>query len=345
MSKHLIKKNQPTLSSDDDGDLPPVVAIPDTEGAEGLAAGDAAGVQDVIAGASPSASPGAEDGWRLVAEQINSLQAVLLDLVTLVTPATALGQPRGGPLRGQASGGPGPSTIATSARLPVFLDTRQDAAILGAVMTDWREAATLSPPRGTAASAALVAEMDVEEPEEDLVVQEGRVDSPAAAISRARGRAEPQSVRAAAILSAGQEKALAKFDLPLTSRAYAQMAAIFNPPQKFATRRWRETEMLLTFHSALMSLAQAAYPKMEQSGELEEPEDKEPPQMCASLAGSLRGKSTRDSDRNGNCKGKPSLYHGGLPSPVSSVTCGATFPRDAVLSRDSSPRLCRLPPR
>ncbi|CAN0025998.1 unnamed protein product [Lampetra fluviatilis] len=201
--------------------------------------------------------------------------------------------------------------------------------------------------------------MDVEEPEEDLVVQEGRVDSPAAAISRARGRAEPQSVRAAAILSAGQEKALAKFDLPLTSRvgmpalqkrtmlsqAYAQMAAIFNPPQKFATRRWRETEMLLTFHSALMSLAQAAYPKMEQSGELEEPEDKEPPQMCASLAGSLRGKSTRDSDRNGNCKGKPSLYHGGLPSPVSSVTCGATFPRDAVLSRDSSPRLCRLPPR
>ncbi|CAM9594011.1 unnamed protein product [Lampetra planeri] len=80
MSKHLKNKNQPTPSSDDDGDLPPAVAVPDLEGADGTAASDTAGVQDVVAGAGPSTSSGAEDGWQLVAEQIDLLRVVLLAL-------------------------------------------------------------------------------------------------------------------------------------------------------------------------------------------------------------------------------------------------------------------------
>ncbi|CAN0224060.1 unnamed protein product [Lampetra planeri] len=48
------------------------------------------------------------------------------------------------------------------------------------------------------------------------------------------------------------------------------MAAIFDPPsnvrQKFAKRRRGEIETPLTFRSALMSLAQAAIPKMEHAG-------------------------------------------------------------------------------
>ncbi|CAM9336749.1 unnamed protein product [Lampetra fluviatilis] len=191
--------------------------------------------------------------------------------------------------------------------------------------------------------AELVVELEVEEPEEDATVREQRVDSPTAAINRVREMAEPQPVRATAILSTGREAVRTKFDLPTTlraemptlkkrllfvrefavvggdwaafqqrfsatcelagwtdvealralpntldddalaafyaipptdrttlSQAYAQMAAIFDPPsnvhQKFATRRRGEIETPLTFCSVLISLAKATYPKMEQTG-------------------------------------------------------------------------------
>ncbi|CAN0138890.1 unnamed protein product [Lampetra fluviatilis] len=53
-------------------------------------------------------------------------------------------------------------------------------------------------------------------------------------------------------------------------QAFSQMAAIFDPPSnvrhKFATGRWGKIDMPFAFCSALMPLAQAAYPKMEQAG-------------------------------------------------------------------------------
>lgn len=122
MAKHLKNKNQPASSSDDDDDLTQAVAVPGTEGMDGTATGNSAGVQDVIAGAGPYSSSGAEEGWRRVVEQVDSLRAVL------------------------------PSTIVASARLPVIADTWQSAAILGAAATEQREAAILSPPRGAATS-------------------------------------------------------------------------------------------------------------------------------------------------------------------------------------------------
>ncbi|CAN0414182.1 unnamed protein product [Lampetra fluviatilis] len=128
------------------------------------------------------------------------------------------------------------------------------------------------------AAAALVAELDMEEPEEDAGVQELRPDSSATVGCRAREARELQPARAAAILPAGRRTTPTKLDLPQNSRGEVPslkkqlpfMAAIFDPPsnvsQKFAMQRRGETEMPLAFHSALISLAQAAYPKIEQAG-------------------------------------------------------------------------------
>ncbi|CAM9574348.1 unnamed protein product [Lampetra planeri] len=150
MSKHLKKKNQPTPSSDDDDNLPRDMAVSGAEGTDEMVTGDSAGVQDVIDGAGPFSSSGIEEGWRRVAEQIDSLRSVLLKLVTLV--ATGPEQPRIGPRDGESSGGPEPSAIVASARLPAIADMWQGAAILGAAATELGEAAILSPPRGAAAS-------------------------------------------------------------------------------------------------------------------------------------------------------------------------------------------------
>ncbi|CAN0179786.1 unnamed protein product [Lampetra planeri] len=52
-------------------------------------------------------------------------------------------------------------------------------------------------------------------------------------------------------------------------QALAQMAGIFDPPSnvrhKFAVRMQGETGTPLSFRSVLLSLAQAAYPKMDQA--------------------------------------------------------------------------------
>ncbi|CAN0103000.1 unnamed protein product [Lampetra planeri] len=53
------------------------------------------------------------------------------------------------------------------------------------------------------AAAALLAELDMEQPEEDAGVQQPRVDSPATAGCRAREKGELQSMQAAAIMLAG----------------------------------------------------------------------------------------------------------------------------------------------
>ncbi|CAM9574488.1 unnamed protein product [Lampetra planeri] len=95
MSKHLKIKNSPAPSSDDDDDslnqdLPtPGAADPVT--ATAVASAKAPG-KDV--GAEPSSPLARDYGWRRVAEQINSLCTVLLNLVTLVASSVAPGRPQ-----------------------------------------------------------------------------------------------------------------------------------------------------------------------------------------------------------------------------------------------------------
>ncbi|CAN0041485.1 unnamed protein product [Lampetra planeri] len=90
MSKHLRKKNPPDLPSEevvetDDDDLlgataplPPAAALLNT----------AHRPREEEATTSR-----ADEGWRLMAEQIESLRAILLNLVTAVTSSTGLGRP------------------------------------------------------------------------------------------------------------------------------------------------------------------------------------------------------------------------------------------------------------
>ncbi|CAM9440680.1 unnamed protein product [Lampetra fluviatilis] len=144
MSKHLNKKNTPAPSSDDDDDsltqdLPTPGAVdPVTVTTAGATIAPG---KDV--GAAPSSSPGADDGWRRVAEQIDSLRTVLLHLMTLVASSAAPGWPQDmlpsgdvqGSLRGASEGplvqntaaimpaeGPSAITTAVDATWPDVLD-------------------------------------------------------------------------------------------------------------------------------------------------------------------------------------------------------------------------------
>ncbi|CAN0382722.1 unnamed protein product [Lampetra planeri] len=148
MSKHLKKKIPPTPSSDDD-ELTQDLAVPGAGGPNGAATGGSAKVQEVVAGAGPTSSPGADDGWRHVAEQIDSLRAVLLNLVTLIAPTTAPGRPHGALPSGEDSLGQESAAIAASAGLPAIAAMRQDDAILGGSAGARREAAILMAPRET----------------------------------------------------------------------------------------------------------------------------------------------------------------------------------------------------
>ncbi|CAM9950259.1 unnamed protein product [Lampetra planeri] len=99
MSKHLKKKNLLAPSSDEEKLADPVAAT---------AAGSTKGpCKDVEV--EPFSSPAAEDGWKRLAEQIDSLQAVLWNLVTLIASSTASGPagempPSGNGLGGSRSG-------------------------------------------------------------------------------------------------------------------------------------------------------------------------------------------------------------------------------------------------
>ncbi|XP_078736774.1 uncharacterized protein LOC144950510 [Lampetra fluviatilis] len=125
------------------------------EGGGEVGTGDAPRVQDVVGAAGPSASTGAEEGWRHVMAQLDSLRAVLMQLCTLVTTATRPDRPSGEPSSGAET-----SAIGACATLPALSDKRQDAAILGVVgdepreaailLRPLREAAILTPPHGDA---------------------------------------------------------------------------------------------------------------------------------------------------------------------------------------------------
>ncbi|CAM9783445.1 unnamed protein product [Lampetra fluviatilis] len=143
MSKQLRRKNIPAPSSapssEDDDDLSPAVALPTMEGGGDAGTSDPPGVQDVTGSAGPSALVDADEGWRHVAAQLESLKAVLTQLCTLVTSTTSSERPSGDHPTGAL-----PTLSALS-------NTRHETAILGMAGEERREAAILPPPpRGAA---------------------------------------------------------------------------------------------------------------------------------------------------------------------------------------------------
>ncbi|CAM9304050.1 unnamed protein product [Lampetra planeri] len=161
MSKHLKKKNPPAPSSNDEDDSLPQ-DLPAT-GAADLVTATAAGSTKVSGkdvGAGPSISLATDDGWRQVAEQIESLRAVLLNLVTLVAASAAPGWPQETLPSGDVQGSfPGISegllvqesaAIAASGGLPAIMSTVaatcRKAAIMGTAAQ--LESAISSEPRG-----------------------------------------------------------------------------------------------------------------------------------------------------------------------------------------------------
>ncbi|CAN0253707.1 unnamed protein product [Lampetra planeri] len=161
MSKHL-KKKIPLTPSFDDNSLTQDLAVPGVGRPDAAATVGSAKAPEMVVGAGPSSSPGTGDGWRQVAEQIDSLRAVLLNLVTLVAPSAAPGRPHGtllsgdgqGPLGGVSEGplGQASAAIAASGRLSAIAATWQDDAILGGPASAPQEAAILAAPRGTRAA-------------------------------------------------------------------------------------------------------------------------------------------------------------------------------------------------
>ncbi|CAN0421749.1 unnamed protein product [Lampetra planeri] len=243
------------------------------EGAGEVAASDTTGVQDVIAAAGPSASTGTEDSWRHVADQLDSLRAVLLDLVTLVAPAMMLGQPRVGPSSGEPSGGAEPSAIGASARLPTLPDTWQDAAILGVVAAERREAAILSPPRGTPASEDSSSGT---RSHRLMMIKEFTVGGDwctfAWRFESAVRSAKWMDAEALEVLPTLLDDKSLKFFRSIAAAkkatlkgAFDEMAEAYEPPddahRRFVQRQRAPEESLVAFQGAVVELAMAAYPE------------------------------------------------------------------------------------
>ncbi|CAM9732660.1 unnamed protein product [Lampetra planeri] len=149
MYKHLKKKSPPVASSDDDDSVTPGAANP---------------VNVTVAGAgAPSSSPHVEDGWLRVAEQLDSLLTILLQLVTLVASSAGTGRPQdvspmGGEQRLRQGTLEGPHWESTAAITHAVDTTWQEAAILGAAVETRSEPAISSELRGEPPCRAAAAE-------------------------------------------------------------------------------------------------------------------------------------------------------------------------------------------
>ncbi|CAN0421688.1 unnamed protein product [Lampetra planeri] len=138
MSKHLKNKNPPVVSSDDDNSVTQDLLTP---GAVDPFTGTTAGaviVPETDGAGAPSSSPHADDGWQRVAEQLDSLRTVYLQLVTLVASSAGTDRPqdvspRGNeqrPLQGILEGPPAIAAAGGLSAITHVMDaTRQEAAI------------------------------------------------------------------------------------------------------------------------------------------------------------------------------------------------------------------------
>ncbi|CAN0381891.1 unnamed protein product [Lampetra planeri] len=291
MSKHLKKNNLPAPSSDDDDDslnqdLPtPGAADPVTTTAAVLAK-----VPGKDVGVEPSSPPATDDNWRRVAEQIDSLRAVLLNLVTLVASSMALGRPQETLLSGDEQGflqgvSEGP-LVHKSAAMAV---SEGASAITAATAAMWREAANLATAAGAWSEPAILAEprgARLTEAASPKYNGAGRSHRPPnieefvaggdwSAFTWRFGSAfcsvwwtEEEALDALPTLL--DDISLAVFrSIPLEKKktfkdAFAEVAEVYEPPsnaqRKLMHRCRGANEFPLAYHGTLLAFAMAAYP-------------------------------------------------------------------------------------
>ncbi|CAM9481705.1 unnamed protein product [Lampetra planeri] len=280
MSKHLRKKNPPD---------PPSEEVVETD-------------EDDVLGATAPLPPAAarldathrrreeettisraDEGWRLMAEQLESLRAILLNLVTAVTSSTALGRPPAVQLNAEDQD---LRRETTSAIAPA---TRGVASILGgAAATEpldaiLHEADTMRPPDAILTEMRRTREAEYETLEASACHRGHRLPQIKEFIAGGdwsaftwRFELAFRSVRwtEAEVLEALpmllDDVSLAVFrSIPASKKktlrdAFAEMAEFYDPPtaatRKFMSRRGGSEESPLAYQGALVALAMAAYP-------------------------------------------------------------------------------------
>ncbi|CAN0415783.1 unnamed protein product [Lampetra fluviatilis] len=268
MSKHLKKKNSPDPPLDDDtrDDEPQdaAVPLPLTAALPNAAPTGRAGAE---------ATPPADEGWRRVAEQIESLRAVMLNLLTVVASSVTLEQPRE---TGPSADDLGLQQGVANETVAITLAAREEAAILGAVTATSPAAAISVEPR-----AARVAGMST--PKDDgggrshclLTIKEFVAGGDRNAFtwrfeSVFRSVRWTESKALEALPTLLDDVSLAVFrSIPASKKttleyAFAEMAEFYDPPsaahRKFMQRRRGPDETPLAYWGALLALAMAAYP-------------------------------------------------------------------------------------
>ncbi|CAN0336039.1 unnamed protein product [Lampetra planeri] len=281
MSKHPRKKNLPVppseeeVETDEDELLGATAPLPPADNTL-LDASQRRPGEDAT-------TAGTKDEWRLMAEQIESLRAILLSLVTAVASSPAVGRQTADQLD---AAGRGPAKESESAIAPA---TREDAVVLGGAAAPEPSATILGAPTATRLPDAILPATGGE--------RERQSETPAARVCH-RGHRLPQikefiaggnwSVFTWRFESAfrsvnwTEDEALGALptllddvslgvfrSIPASKKktlrdAFAEMAEFYDPPtsatRKFMSRRRALEESPLAYRGALMALAMAAYP-------------------------------------------------------------------------------------
>ncbi|CAM9659330.1 unnamed protein product [Lampetra fluviatilis] len=281
MSKHLRKKNLPVplseeeAETDEDELLGATALVPPADDAR-LDASQRRLGED-------AATAESRDEWRLMAEQIESLRAILLNLVTAVASSPAVGRQIADQLD---AAGKGPTKESGPAIAPA---TREDTVVLGGAAASESSAAILGAPATTRPPDAILPAPSGE--------RERRPETPAARACH-RGHRLPhiKEFTAGGDWSAftwrfesafrsvnwTEEEALAALPtllddvslgvfraIPASKKktlrdAFTEMAEFYDPPtsatRKFMSRRRAPEESPLAYRGALMAMAMAAYP-------------------------------------------------------------------------------------
>ncbi|XP_078733241.1 uncharacterized protein LOC144947761 isoform X3 [Lampetra fluviatilis] len=252
------------------------------EGGIDAGTSDGPGVQEVAASVDPPALGDADQRWRQMAAQLETLKTVLAQLCNLVTPATGSGRPGG---EQQTRALPAP---------PAPFATRHEDAILGVAGEEPREAAILRPPRREAAifdtlrcDAILNMPRDVPSAEDSgartrsrhlTTVKEFSIGGDwsafacrfLAAVRSARWTdaealevlptlLDDESVRFFRSIKAEKKKTL--------RGVFDEMADAYEPPddahRRFVQRQRAPEESPVAYRGAVLELAMAAYPETE----------------------------------------------------------------------------------
>ncbi|CAN0419067.1 unnamed protein product [Lampetra fluviatilis] len=261
MSKHLKKKNPPAPSSDEEDDpLSQELADPVAVTAVGSTKGPCKDM-DV----EPSSSPAAEDGWKRLVKQFDSLQAVLLNLVTLVASSMASGPAQEmPPVEERAAIAPASGAMwCETAILGAAASARPDAAIFSE-QQGMRPGEVASAGDGSIRQSNGLPNIKEFSAGGDWNVFTWRFES----AFRSVKWTEDEALEALPTML--DDVSLAVFRSIPSGRkntlrdAFAEMSEICEPPsnaqRKFMHRRRGVNESPLAYRGALVALTMAAYP-------------------------------------------------------------------------------------